>query len=130
MDSRRADRLLSQRGATSVQFLIASGLALVFFVALANLVVVQYAKGAGRSALDQGVRVGAVTASSSRCEERVAEVFDNLLGGEMRDALSFSCAIEGNRVFARSHIVVTSWTPLTGDFGIDLTAEAVLEPAG
>jgi len=63
VDSIPAHRRLNERGVTSGQFLLASALALLLFLALANLVVVQYGRGAVRSALDQGARVGAISSS-------------------------------------------------------------------
>ena len=49
MDPLSVDRRLNDRGITSVQFLLASGLGMLLFLALANLVVVQYGRGALRS---------------------------------------------------------------------------------
>lgn len=128
MDSRIIDRRLNERGLTSIQFVLASGVALIFFVALANVVVVQYARGSMRSALDQGVRAGAVTGSVSECEQRVGEVFDGLLSGSIGETLSYECLVDGAVIAATASLTVDSWTPFTTDFAVELEATATLEP--
>lgn len=118
---------MSERGVTSVQFLLASVLALILFVVLANLVVVQYGRGALRSALEQGARAGSVTGSVVECEATAADVVAQLLGGAMSDGLTVSCAVSGDVVVATGKATFRSWTPLTGDFPVEMTSEAALE---
>jgi Flp pilus assembly protein TadG len=127
MDSITTDRRLTERGVTSVQFLLASGLALILFLALANLVVVQYGRGALRSALDQGARVGAISSSVTRCEDRIEEVLSQLLGGRMGDGVTTSCRVGSTTVVASGTARFQSWTPLAPDFVVDLTALATRE---
>ena len=127
MDANRAAGRLRERGVTSVQFLLASALGLLLFLALANLVIVQYGRGAIRSALDQGARVGAITGSVSVCEAKIAEVLDQLLGGTMGDAVTSRCVIEATSVAAHGGAEFVAWTPLTTNFVVDLTARAALE---
>lgn len=129
MDTRTADRRLTDRGVTSVQFVASAALGLLVFLALANLVVVQYGRGALRSALDQGVREGAVSGSLSRCEVRLDEVIDQLLGGLMREQIEAGCYFSGPVVMARGRAVFESWTPFSGDFVVELSASAVAEGA-
>jgi hypothetical protein len=133
VDTRTADQRLNRRGRndrglSSVQFLVASCLALVFFVALANVVVVQYARGSVRSALDQGVRAGVVNHSVAMCEERIGDVSESLLGGAIGDTLTFGCRVDGGLMTAVASFSVESWTPLTTDFNLTLEAGASLEP--
>jgi hypothetical protein len=97
------------------------------FLALANLVVVQYGKGAIRSALEQGARAG-TTAGANACEERSAQVVEDLLGGRMSDGLVLSCSVSGGSVVATASAVFESWTPLTPDFSFSLSSAAVVEP--
>lgn len=113
---------------TSVQFLLASLLALSLFVVLANLVVVQYGRGALQSALEQGVRVGSVSGDPGRCVEKVNEVVGQLLGGQMSEGLDIDCEIDGAGVVATAETVFESWTALTPDFEISLTSRSVSEP--
>jgi len=128
LDPFLVDRRLSERGVTSVQFLLAGALSLILFLVFANLIVVQYGRGAIRSALDQGARVAAITGAVRGCEERVGAVLDQILGGEMGESAEIRCELVGDLVVARGHAVFPSWTPLTPDFVIDLSAQAALEP--
>ncbi len=130
MDQRTADRRLRDSGVTSVQFVFASVLALVVFLALANIVVVQFTRGAMRSALDQGVRVGAIHQSTTVCEARIAAVLGDLLAGEIGDTIGFGCSIDGGLMTATVSGVVDSWTPFATEFDLSLVAEAVLESNG
>jgi len=127
VDPRSADRRLSDRGITSVQFLLASGLGLLLFLALANLVVVQYGRGVLRSALDQGARAGAVSSSVEECRQRTENVLGQLLGGRMGDSVETSCGIGPRMVTASGRAVFVSWTPFTSDFVIEMTAQATRE---
>jgi hypothetical protein len=127
MDSRRAAGRLSERGMTSVQFLLASALGLVLFLTLANIVVVQYGRGAIRSALEQGARVGAITGSVARCETRVDDVLSQLLGGQMGVGIAARCTVSATVVRASGVGSFRSWTPLSPDFGVDIQALATRE---
>lgn len=119
---------MNDKGITSVQFLLASVLGLVMFLALANLVVIQYGRAAVRSALDQGVRVGAVSGSVEECEAKVREVLGQLLAGRMGDAVEARCQIGAGVVWASADAEFPSWTPLAADFVVELSAHATLEP--
>lgn len=127
MDPGTASRGLGDRGVSSVQFVFASALALLLFVALANLVVVQYGRGAIRSALEQGVRAG-TTSGETACEETARGVVDNLLGGRMSDGLVLDCTVVGGGVTANVEVTFESWTPLTPDFPMSMSSRAVVEP--
>lgn len=125
-DGTKPDRT-PEYGVSSVQFVLASALALILFLALANLVVVQYGKGAIRSALEQGARAG-TTSGVAACEERAHQVVDDLLGGRMSDEVVLSCSSSEGSVAAAASVVFESWTPLTPDFSFSLSSTAVIEP--
>jgi hypothetical protein len=127
MGANTIDRRLTDRGVTSIQFLLASALGLLLFFTMANLVVVQYGRGAVRSALDQGARVGAITGTAGACEAKVAEVLDQLLAGTMGEGVSSRCTVGSATVEARAEAIFPSWTPMVGDFVIDIRARAALE---
>lgn len=127
MDSGTTARRVGDRGVSSVQFVLASALALVLFLALANLVVVQYGRGAVRSALEQGARAGS-TSGAFACEATARQVITDLMGGRMSDGLVLGCAVEGGAVVASASVTFESWTPLTPDFAFELTSTAVVEP--
>jgi hypothetical protein len=122
-----ADRRLTDRGVSSVQFLLASGLGLLLFLAMANLVVAQYGRGALRSALDQGARAGAVSSSVDDCMNRIESVLAQLLGGRMGDSVVTGCAVGPDVITASARAVFESWTPFTSDFAVEMTAVATRE---
>lgn len=107
--------------------MLASAFALILFLALANLVVVQYGKGAVRSALEQGARTGS-TGGVAACEDTVRLVVEDLLGGRMSDGLVSDCAMSDGSIVASASAVFESWTPLTPDFTFSLSSSAVVEP--
>lgn len=127
MDQGPAARRVADRGIGSIQFALASGLALILFVALANLVVIQYGTGVLRSALEQGARSGSV-AGETACETTAHAVVADLLGGRMSDALVIDCSPSGGTLLARGVATFPSWTPLMPDFRVELVARAVGEP--
>lgn len=131
MDTSAADRRLrrTDRGVTSVQFLLAATLGLLLFVGMLNLVVVQYGRGAIQSALEQGVRAASIDGDLDVCRERVGSVVGQLLGGRLSDGLEFDCFANGRLVTASASVTFNSWTPLTPDFEVWLTAEAAVEPS-
>ena len=108
---------------------MAAALSLILFLALANLVVVQYGRGAIRSALDQGARAGAIARSEQVCEATAEDVLAQLLGGRMGDTVSLGCASQGELMSASATAVFESWTPMTGDFEVRVSGESALEPA-
>ena len=119
---------MTDRGATSVQFLVAAGFGLFLFVLLANVVVVQYGRGAVQSALDQGARAGAIEGDLDRCRHVATDVLGQLLGGAMSDTVAVDCEMVGDFVRARASGIFAGWTPISPDFPIALTGQAVLEP--
>jgi hypothetical protein len=127
VDPRTAHRRVGDRGVSSIQFVLAAALALVLFLALANLVVVQYGRGAVRSALEQGARAGSLSGVSG-CEATAAQVIADLLGGRMSDGLVLSCGLDDGAVVATASVTFDSWTPLTPDFEFYLSSAAVVEP--
>lgn len=127
MDPRTASRRVAELGVSSVQFVLASAFALILFLALANVIVVQYGRGAVRSALEQGSRAGSVGGVAD-CELTAHRVVEDLLGGRMSDDLSLSCFVVGGEVTATAQGTFQSWTPFTPDFEVSLTSTAVAEP--
>lgn len=119
---------MSEAGVSSAQFVLGAALALLLFVSLANLVVVQYGRGAIRSALEQGVRAGSVTRSEAICETTARGVADQLLGGRMSDRLEVRCVFGADGMAASARAVFESWTLLTPDFEVELATSAFLEP--
>lgn len=127
MDPGPAPGRLDERGVGTIQFVLASALAMVLFLALANLVVVQYGQGALRSAVEQGARAGSV-AGVAVCEVRGREVIADLIGGRMSDGAEFTCVLDGSDIVASASASFDSWTPLAPDFAFTVSARSVGEP--
>ena len=73
------------------------------------------------------MRVAAITGSISECEARIDEVLGQLLGGAMGDAVVTECSISGQTATATGSGVFDSWTPISPDFSVSLSASAALE---
>ena len=127
MDSGTAARLVDEDGVSSVQFLAASAMVLLFFVLVANLIVVQYGRGAVRAALEQGARIGTVRGPAS-CLDATSAVLADLLGGEMGRHVAVECVTEGLDVVATATGTFRSWTPMSPDFIVDIEVRARGEP--
>ena len=97
---------------TTVQFVLATGLSLVLFVALANFVVDLYARGVVRSAVDEGARAGApVDLGPDDCATRARSVIGNLLGGPLGRSVRVSCRETRGAVTAEADVQLPSWLP-------------------
>jgi hypothetical protein len=102
-------------------------MAMLLFVVLANLVVVQYGRGALRSAVEQGARAGSVGGVEA-CQQNAQDVVDDLLGGRMGDDVALRCSIAAGTMVAQVTATFESWTPFTSDFFVSMSARAVVEP--
>lgn len=117
-----------EAGLTSVTTIVAVGFAMIFFVALANLVIYQYAEGVVRTALDDGARAQSpAEAPPGACYAAVQEAFDSLLDGPMGDGISITCIEGAGQVVARATGTFPKFSPLVPDLTIDMSATAVKE---
>ena len=115
-----------QSGMVSISYVMAGALAMVVFAALANLVVVQYASGVVRVALDEGVRVGS-TMGSSACEARIDEMLAASLGGPFGDGVVAECRQDGRIVRATAQAVFQGYAPFVPDVVADFESSTVIE---
>lgn len=111
----------------TIAVIAAASLALVFFVAVVDLVVVQYARGVAQMAVDEAVR----TASSNGtpdglCREVGAAVLADLLGGPVGVDLAIDCDVDAGAITARVSGVVRTLGPLVPDLPIEAGAVAVV----
>lgn len=105
-----------ERGFLTVQYLVATGLSLVVFTLLANLVVFQYGRGVIRASLDEAARAGSRVTTSpaaavAACDETAAEARAALLGGALGDGLTIRCEVARDRVVATADAELTPWLP-------------------
>lgn len=113
-----------------VAFVVAAALALVLFVTLADLVMVQFTRNAVRAAVDEGVRVGSRSdAPVAACEARARAVLDGLLGSGARGGVTVSCATATapDAVRATARVEVRPWLPGLPTWSFMLGGAAVRE---
>lgn len=121
-------RAAGEHGSVTAPFIAAAGLSLLVVTVIINLLVFTYARGAVRAALDEGVRQGArLGGDVAVCDARTREALGDLLGGTLGERVAFQgCALEQDRVVARSTGRVDGWLPLVGDLDLDLRARALV----
>ena len=118
-----------ERGFTTIQYVVATGLSLLLFVLTANLLIDLYARGAVRDALDEGVHAGVPAgAVAGTCVSRAREVVASIAGGAVVRVRVLTCVREGERVVAHARVSLRSWLPmLLPDWQLQLEADAVVE---
>jgi hypothetical protein len=125
--------VVDEAGFLTVQHLLAVSLTLVLLAQLANLLVVAYARGAVRAALDEGVRAAALAdADGGHCEARARAVLDDLLGGPLGDGVGpVRCTVssDGRLVTAAASARLPAWVPGVRDAVFEARASAVREVA-
>lgn len=125
-------RVRGAGGFVTVQHLLATGLSLLLFTALANVLVVQYGRGVVRAAADEGARAGTRIAidagqARTRCESQATAALDDLLSGPFGDRLEVSCQVSQDRVEAVVTGSFPAWLPPYPDFVFEDRAVAIRE---
>lgn len=116
-----------ERGMTTLPTVVAASFALVTFVLLANLVLVQYARGVSRTAVDEAVRRSAVAVEPlSTCAASLTEVLGDLLGGSFGEGLEPTCRVSGDVVVASVSGVLPAILPIAPTFAVRAEASAVI----
>ena len=117
-----------ERGMTTLPTGVCASFSLVVFVLLANLVLVHYALGVTRTAVDEAVRRASVAAEpSSACADALTEVLGDLLGGTFGADLDAECHVVGDVVEASVRGVLPAILPLLPSFPVSAAASAPLE---
>jgi hypothetical protein len=112
----------------SISYVLAAAFAMIFFAILANFVVVQYASGAVRAALDEGVRNGArADAGTVVCQATIDDVLASVLGGPYGSEIVTSCRDTGDLMVATASATFRGFAPLVPDLTFDLEAVAARE---
>jgi hypothetical protein len=117
-------------GFATVSLVAAVAVSLVAFVAVANLLVLAYARGAARVALDEGARAGARAGDpAAACVARAEATLDDLLGGSLRAAWQpVDCDTAGQQVTASVRGHLPAWAPGVPDWRVSQRAAATAEP--
>jgi hypothetical protein len=101
---------------------------MVFFAALANLIVMQYALGVVTAALDEGARQGARSADPvAACLDRMESTLGAIVGGAIDTGTRRSCVVDNGWVVARAEGTLVAWAPIVPSWSFVREARAPLE---
>ncbi len=115
-------------GMITIQYVVASACALVFFVLAANLLVDLYVRAAVRDALDEGVRAAVPLAGdASVCLDRANDALHGLVHGSLTAGINVRCARRDGRVIADADVVLPPFLALLPAWSFRLHAEALQE---
>lgn len=111
----------------------AIALSMLVLVVAANFIVCEYGRGVVRSAIDQGVREGARTATPvATCQASARQAIADLLGtgaGSMGAAVTVTCQATAGSVQAAATGSFRGWLPAVPAWGFTSSATAVRERA-
>jgi hypothetical protein len=114
----------------SIQYVVATAFSLLVFVAMANVVVDLYARGAVRAAVDEGARAGAaVDTSADECERRAHDVLANLLAGAIGRSVTVSCREVGGAMEAQARVTLAAWIPGVPSWSFTVSGSVAKERA-
>lgn len=114
------------QGMATLPTVVAATFALAAFVLLANLVLVQYARGVARTAVDEAVRQASVSQSSvDVCLGVARDVLSDLVGGSFGADLEPDCWVVDGVVFATVEGRVPALVPMMPDFDVVARSAAV-----
>lgn len=101
-------------------------MSLWLFTVVVNLVVIQYASGVVKAAVDEAARTGAVW-GVAECRTRIGEVVGGLLGGPYGAGLAGDCVVDGRVIRARVAGILPGLVPPVPDLGVEAEGEALVE---
>lgn len=131
MDPGPVDRRLnrSEAGFATVQHVASAALALVFFVFLANLIVMQFTVASVTGALDEGVRLAARSQGdrSLVCLQRIDAAVGSMLAAPVAGGLEVDCWVDGTVMRAEAAGRLQGWLPAVPDVGFRRTAFSPIE---
>lgn len=111
----------------TIAVVAAAGLAMVFFVALVDLVLIQYARGISQMAVDEAVREASVAVvPDERCRSAGSEILGDLLGGPIGADLELRCETDASQVTAIVDGRLRVMSPFVPDVRIEHRAQAVI----
>lgn len=130
MDPRRGARLSSDRGFTTVEFVVAAALSLLLVVGLLDVAVTQYGVAVVRAGLEEGVRAGSRPgATSGSCTASARSWLDDALGGTRGDGVVISCVATGKEVRSTARVDWPSLLPGAPAWSFELAAVRSKAPA-
>ena len=132
MDTQPDSRIRVERGSElgfiTAQFMVVAALSMAFMALLLYLIALQYARGVLRSALDEGVRVGAPPAATeSDCLRGTSRVLADLMAGPLGQDVTISCVFLNDRVVASAQGAFAGWFPGVPDVSFQIEVDGVKE---
>jgi len=116
----------ADRGSVTIPMIFAIGLIMVIVLQVANVIVFSYGKGAVRSALDEGTRVGSRAGGPPVCEQVARDVLDQLAAG-LGQGVSITCIDNGVSIVATATVHFDGWLASIADYDAVLSASAAKE---
>ena len=103
---------VQEAGFASLSHVVAAALALWFFAILANLIVIQYASGVVRVAIDEGARRGAlVGAGAIECDLAIDDALGDLLGGRYGRDVTHLCVEDSGWIWVTAEATFAGFVP-------------------
>lgn len=113
-------------GYVTAPFVVVVAVTLVGFVGVVNLFALHYARGVLQVAVEEGVRQGVSTRSSSACAARADGVIASGLGGLGSGVGVPACSVGPDAVTATVDATFDAWLPALPDATSTVTARALL----
>ena len=108
--------------------MVVAALSMAFMALLLYLIALQYARGVLRSALDEGVRVGApAAATETDCLHATGRVLSDLMGGPLGTDVTIQCVFVDEHVVASAHGAFSGWFPGVPDLSFQLEVAGIKE---
>jgi hypothetical protein len=124
---RAPTRAAGDAGFASISYIFGTAVSLVFFVTAVNLLLVWYANGAIREAIDEGARAGAIDEGDLRdCQTAAQRVLDGLLGGPWGSDIEVLCTDDGDVVTASASGVLPGFVNVFGTTDVTIADAAVI----
>lgn len=107
-------------------------LAMALLILLTNVIAIQYASGAVRTAVDEAARLGArLDGTTLECRDHAEQVLrgtGGLLRGTMGDSIEFQCSVDGDVMVATATGEFEWWIGGVPPIAVSIEGRSVIEP--
>lgn len=115
-----------------IQWVAMVFLAMALLILLTNVIAIQYASGAVRTAVDEAARLGArLDGTIAECQSHGTDVLrgsSGLLQGTMGDSIQINCEIQGAEMVAIATGQFEWWIGGVPPIDVDIQGRSVIEP--
>jgi hypothetical protein len=109
---------------------VAIAILIVVLIGALNFILDEYAKGAIRTAADEGAQAGATAGGSlSACQAEARQVRGNLLPGPFGDGILLTCTEEDEEIVVSASGVFPSLLPLVPAVHVSLIGVSIISEA-